>query len=104
MLGVVGEHEAGAVTRITVYDFVVGDRAESKMWSHGVSRDQLFAMLENRLVIVENRKNRAAKHVVIGRDNNVRCVAAPVLPTDNPTVWRPITAWPCKPGEAAKLR
>lgn len=89
--------------RITILDCAFGERAEAKMWSHGVSREQIYEMLENRLV-VENRKDRSARHVVIGRDNNGRCVAAPVPPTDSPTIWRPVTAWPCKPGEAARLR
>ena len=89
---------------ISILDFVISDRAESKMWWHGISREQVYEMLQNRLVVVENRKNRAARHVVIGRDNNGRCIAVPVLPTDRSTVWRPITAWHCKPSEAAKLR
>jgi hypothetical protein len=92
------------MARIAIVDFAISDRAESKMWAHGVTREQILQLLRNRLVVVANRKNRAAGHVVIGRDDNDRCIAIPVLPTDDPAVWRPITAWYCKPGEIARLR
>ena len=87
-----GGHGAEAMARITVLEFAIGDRAETKIWAHGISRDQVYEMLENRLIVVVNRRKRAAKHVVIGRDNNGRCIAVPVLPTDDPIRWRPITA------------
>ncbi len=90
--------------RIRIDDLRISERAESKFWTHGISRDQVYEMLQNERVVIENRTNRAAKHIMIGRDNNNRCIAVPVLPTDDPGVWRPITAWYCKSGEAAKLR
>jgi hypothetical protein len=40
---------------------------------------------------------------VIGHDNGGACIAVPVEPTHDPSVWRPITAWPCKQSERAKL-
>jgi hypothetical protein len=30
-------------------------------------------------------------------------VAAPIVETDEPGVWRPISAWPCKPSEERLL-
>jgi hypothetical protein len=78
--------------------------AEEKLWSHGIERDQVAAVPEGRTVLARNRKGRAASHILIGRDAQGRCLAIPVRPTDDPTVWRVITAWPCKRSEAAKLR
>jgi hypothetical protein len=89
---------------ITIFDFAISEDAADHIWRHRITRDQLYEMLEHRWVSIANRKGRAARWVVIGRDSAGRCIAVPVAPTDDPTVWRPITAWYCKPSEAAKLR
>lgn len=92
------------MARITVLDFRMTRTAESKFWTHGIDVEQVFQMLENEYVVDRNRKHRAAGRVLIGRDNHGRCIAVPILPTDDPTIWRPVTAWYCKPAEFAKLR
>jgi hypothetical protein len=92
------------MARITIVDVLLGDRAEAKMWAHGITGQQVRELLRNRMTVIANRKNRAADYVVIGRDDSGGCIAVPVLPTDDPTIWRPVTAWYCKPSEAAKLR
>ena len=89
---------------VTIRRFTSGARAEETFWSHGITRRQVEEVLQNRFVVTITRKDRAAGHLAIGRDNNGRCLTIPVVPTDDPVIWRPITAWPCKPGEAAKLR
>ncbi len=88
----------------TVADFEVSERAQSKMWDHGISVRQLYELIANRYVFTRNRKNRAADWLLIGRDDSGRCIVIPVLPTEDPYVWRPVTAWDCKRSEAAKLR
>jgi hypothetical protein len=89
---------------ITVAAFVIDDFNESKFWEHGIVPEQVLAVRDNDHVVVRNRKGRVAEHVVIGRDDSGRCIAAPIVPTHDPYVWRPVTAWYCKPSEAAKLR
>jgi hypothetical protein len=89
---------------ITIYDFDISEEAEEHIWRHHITRDQLSEVLDHRWITIPNRKSRAANHVVIGRDNQGRCIAIPIVATDNPTIWRPITAWYCKPSEAARLR
>ena len=89
---------------VTIRRFTIGARAEETFWSHGITRRQVEEVLQNRFVVTNNRKDRAAGHLAIDRDNNGRCLTIPIVPTDDPVIWRPITAWPCKPGEAAKLR
>ena len=69
-----------------VADFVFSGWSEDKLWVHGITADQLYQTLNRRYVIIRNR------------------IAAPILPTDDPYVWRPVTAWYCKPAEAAALR
>jgi uncharacterized DUF497 family protein len=92
------------MANITVFEFRISERAESKFWQHGITRRQLNELLDNRLVAITNRKRRAARHIVIGRDNNGHRIVVPVMPTENPIIWRPVTAWYCEPSEATKLR
>jgi uncharacterized DUF497 family protein len=90
--------------QVTVAEFQFSERAAAKMWEHGIDFAQLSEVLNHPRVAVRNRKNRAADYLLIGRDNSGRCITIPMLPTDDPYLWRPITAWYCKPSEAAKLR
>ncbi|MDF3042196.1 MAG: hypothetical protein K0Q71_4902 [Thermomicrobiales bacterium] len=90
--------------RVTVADFQFSERAAAKMWEHGIHFHQLSEVLNHPRFAVRNRKNHAADYLLIGRDNSGRCITIPMLPTDNHHLWRPITAWYCKPSEAAKLR
>ncbi len=90
--------------QVTVTEFQFSERAATKMWEHGISFDQLTEVLNHPRIAVRNRKNRAADYLLIGRDNSGRCITIPMVPTDDPNLWRPITAWYCKPSEAAKLR
>lgn len=90
--------------RVTVAEFEFSERADSKMWDHGIDFDVLPELLENCYVIVRNRKHRAAAVMLIGHDNSRRCIVTPILPTSDPLIWRPVTAWYCKPSEEAMLR
>jgi hypothetical protein len=91
------------VPRIEIADFVISQRAAAKMWAHRVSVDQLYDVLDNEYVVERNRLHRRAPYILLGRDNQGRCLASPIMPTDDPLIWRPVTAWYCKPSEAAKL-
>lgn len=90
--------------QVTVTDFDLNERAEDKMWEHGIDSDQLYEILNHHRVALRNRKNRAADYLLVGRDNSGRCITVPILPTNDPHLWRPITAWYCKLAEAAALR
>ena len=93
------------MARIQIAVLLSSRRAEDKMWRHGVYADQLReAVWAGRYIVTPNRRDRTASHLLIGRDGQGQCLAAPIVSTDDPVVWRVITAWPCKPGEAAMLR
>lgn len=81
----------------------IDDDNESKFWVHGVTADEVLQVLDASHTIKKNRKDRRASHLIIGRDGQGRCLAVPVEPTRERTIWRPVTAWPCKPHEAAWL-
>jgi len=70
---------------------------------HGLSSRQVVQVLENPYLIVPNRKGRSAPYLLIGLDHGGGCIAIPILPTHDPAVWRPITAWRCKESERAQL-
>jgi hypothetical protein len=92
------------MARIEIAKFLISDTAAEKFWDHGISTDQVESVLDNRWVTTRNRAGRAAPYILLGRDEQGRCLAIPIVPTDDRLVWRPITAWYCKPSEAAKLR
>jgi uncharacterized DUF497 family protein len=79
------------------------DRNEEKVRAHGLSPARVDQVLDNEHVIVPNRQGRPAPYMVIGRDHGGGCIAIPVLPTNDPGEWRPITAWRCKQSEDAIL-
>jgi hypothetical protein len=78
--------------------------ADTHMWErHGVYSERLFEVIRGNYIVFRNRAQRAASHLLIGNDAHGRCLTAPILPTDDIRVWRPLTAWPCKKSEAARL-
>jgi hypothetical protein len=79
--------------------FYIDELNESKIDSHALSVEQIIQVIENAYVILPNRKNRKGLYLVIGRDQLGICIAIPIEPTNEPTIWRPITAWPCKESE-----
>lgn len=90
--------------QIEVADFDLTDRAIDKALWHRISEEQIYAVLDHFWTITRNRAGRAASHILYGTDDQGRCLSIPVVATDEPYVWRPITAWYCKPHEAAILR
>jgi hypothetical protein len=79
--------------------FVFDDRNEEKIWSHGLTPERVLEILDFPIAIKPNRKGQSAPLLLIGRDYSGQCIAIPVFPTHESGVWRPATAWPCKPSE-----
>lgn len=86
-----------------VYGFLFDEANEDKMSSHGITARQLTQMLENDYVVSKNRKTGTAPYLLIGYDDGGKCIAAPIMPTLEYGIWRPITAWPCKASEQTSL-
>lgn len=94
-----------AVPIPTIETLVFDGDNGAKLERHRLSRDQVLeAIADAAGVIVRNRAGRRATPLIIGRDRSGRCLAIPVEPTDDPTVWGPVTAWDCKASEAVLLR
>lgn len=60
-------------------------------------------VLENEFITVRNRKGRSATRLLVGRDNGGACITVAIVPTREPGIWRPITAWLSKPHEQGWL-
>jgi hypothetical protein len=88
---------------IQIYAFLFDDDNEEKFAVHGVRREQVAQIFDDEFRVEPNRKSRRATHLVIGRDWGGACIAVPIEPTYDPYLWRPVTAWPCKASEEARL-
>lgn len=101
MLQCSGSH--GRVSMIEVFDLLFDDENESKLHAHGIRPEQVVQVLDNGPWIGLNRKERRASHIMIGVDDGGSCITVPLEPTYDPTLWRPVTAYPCKRADAARL-
>ncbi len=86
-----------------IEEFLIDDLNETKIGSHGLSARQIIRVLENKHIVIPNRKHRKGLYLVIGKDNGGNCIAIPVEPTYDSKLWRPITAWLCKDSERTLL-
>jgi len=92
------------LSNLIIEAFLIDDENEEKFASHNLSARQVVQVLDNEYLVVRNRRRRRARYLVIGRDNGGACIAVPIEPTHESTVWRPVTAWPCKEVERASLK
>lgn len=84
---------------------LMDDENRDKFAFHGLSDNQVSQLLGNDNVILPNRRTdiHKATHVLIGRDNGGAPIFAPIEPTHEPDLWRPVTAWPATGWELAQL-
>jgi hypothetical protein len=92
------------MARIDIWYLEIGPDAEDHIWRHRVTAAQLDAILDGPYVVTDNRSGRTGSRRLIGRDAQNRCICAPIVETDDPHVWRIVSAWYCKKSEAALLR
>jgi uncharacterized DUF497 family protein len=84
---------------VIVEDFVFDEQNESEIADHGITPEELIEVLEGPHRTKRNRRQRRASHMVIGRNSQGQCLAIPIELTHDPRIWRPVTAWLCKPHE-----
>ncbi len=85
-----------------VEGFLFDEVNEEKFSVHRLSYRRVLQILDSEYFLVRNRRRRRGLYLLVGRDHGGQCIAVPV-PTHEPTVWRPITAWPCKESELIHL-
>ncbi len=79
-----------------IFVFVIDDMNEAKFARHRLRARQVTQVLGNRHVVVPNRKGRRGLYLVVGRDNGGEFISIPIEPTNDVSVWRPVTAYPSK--------
>jgi hypothetical protein len=82
-----------------VAEFDFDDVNEDEMAAHGVSPRRAVEVLDAPYNVRKNRRGRRASFLLVGRDQQGQCIAIPIEATPDPRVWRPVTAWFCKPHE-----
>ncbi len=83
-----------------ILGFETTPEIDAHLWRHRVDIDHLKALIAGHYIVRRNRKQRTAPYLLFGEDDQARCLVVPIVPTDDPDVWRPITAWECKGYEA----
>ena len=86
-----------------VADFLFDHENEEEMAVHGLTPRRVIQVLENKHIVVPNRRRRRAQYLIVGRDNGGTSITIPIQPTGDPLVWRPVTAWPSKDHERQRL-
>ena len=81
-------------------EFDDGNEAEAAR--HGVTIVELLQLLDNRIRVFKNRKDRSATHLMIGRTHGGRTITAPIVETAVQGRWRPVTAWESSDAEKAR--
>ena len=67
---------------------------ERHLAKHAVTVWEIAQMLSNPHVIVQNRKKRSTRHLLIGSTHGGRVLTVPLAQTADPATWRPVTAFP----------
>lgn len=86
-----------------ILGFLFDEANEAKFADHGLSARQVAQLLDSEHLVMKNRRRRRGLYLIIGRDHSGTCIAAPVEPTRERGIWRPITAWRCKDWERKVL-
>jgi uncharacterized DUF497 family protein len=74
---------------------LVWDEAnEQHLAKHHVTVWEIAQMLCKPHVIVRNRKQRSARHLLIGSTHGGRILTVPLAKTADPGTWRPVPAFP----------
>lgn len=87
------------MSRVQIEAFLFDEENEQKIAVHGLSISRIAQILDNRFLIVRNKRRRRGLYLLIGRDWGGAYISVPIEATNDPVVWRPITAWPSKKGE-----
>lgn len=65
----------------------------AEMGRHGVSKTEVAQVISNRHIAAPNARGEAGSVLLIGETDGGRVLTIPLAPTDDPTTWRPATAF-----------
>jgi hypothetical protein len=64
-----------------------------EMTRHGVSAAEVVQVIANRHITAPNPRGEGGSILLIGESDGGRLLTSPLAPTDDPTTWRPATAF-----------
>jgi hypothetical protein len=76
-----------------VADLIFDEHNEAEMARHRVVRYDVEQIKWNRKVISDNPRGEPGSVLLIGETDGGRLLTVPLAPTDDPTTWRPATAF-----------
>lgn len=85
---------------LRVEEIVLDDWASEELWKHGIRPGQIFQMLENRHILLRNKRRRRATHRLVGPDGSGLLLTVCITPLNRRrTKWEVVTGWPSTTGE-----
>jgi uncharacterized DUF497 family protein len=79
------------------------DENEAHIAEHGVTIREVNQMVENRHIILRNRRDGRAPLLLVGRTHGGDVLCVPIEATNDPDVWRPVTAFPASDAQISLL-
>lgn len=76
-----------------VAELIFDEHNEREMARHGVVRYEVEQLKWNRKVFSDNPRGEPGSVLLIGATNGGRLLTVALAPTDDPTTWRPATAF-----------
>jgi len=80
------------------------DENEEHIARHGISVCEVNQVIGNPHLIARNPKRDDGSRLLIGRTDGGRTVTVAVVPTEDPSAWRPVTAFDATPAHRTLLR
>jgi uncharacterized DUF497 family protein len=81
------------VARRVVAHLITDKHNAAEMARHGVLPEEVDQIIWNQHVIADNPRGEPGSILLIGETDGGRLLAVPIAPTDDPTTWRPATAF-----------
>ncbi|MGN6190395.1 MAG: hypothetical protein ACTHOE_16005 [Conexibacter sp.] len=76
-----------------IADLIFDEHNQREMSRHGVARFEVEQLLSNRNRVLRNPRGETGSILLVGETDGGRLLTVPLAPTDDPTTWRPATAF-----------
>lgn len=81
------------MARHRVSAVVLDEHNLAEMARHGVSESEVLQVMWNRHLTARNPRGEPGGILMVGETNGGRVLTIPLAPTDDPSTWRPATAF-----------
>lgn len=92
------------VAKHRVLALILDEHNLTEMARHGVFAAEVVQVIGNRHITVPNPRGELGSILLIGKTDGGRVLMIPLAPTDDPTTWRPATAFDASRHQRAVFR